>query len=126
METYCRRCETAHVLSPTYDGERRVVGYFCNRTKLLAKAGAPRWNGEDIRPHVAAFVRERVDISALNRMHKSRLPALAKRIAFQLLQTEWAKQRRLNYAFAQYWVEVEIIMAKDMLLHAEVPPKAGR
>lgn len=122
LKKYCPRCSCRHVLSPTYDGERKVVGYFCNRTKLLAKAGAPRWNGEDIRPHVTAFVSERVDLGALNRMHTSRIPALAKRIAFQLLQTEWAKRRRLNYAFAHYWIEAEILNVKGNA----TTTKAGR
>lgn len=108
MRMYCEHCKEEHVVSPTYDGAGNVVGQFCNRAKLLATAYTTEWNGENIRPHIMAFMRENLDIKAMKRMKPERLIFLAKRLAYRLLQTEWAQKRRLNFAFVTYWMHKEI------------------
>lgn len=101
---YCPHCKEDHVVSPTYDNSRNHVGNFCNRKKLLTDATTPLWDGESITSELMRFVDETVDMTVLKRMDDERIPFLSKRIAFRLLQTEWAKERRLNFAFAQYWL----------------------
>lgn len=104
IKRFCKYCNEEHVVSPTYDNERNLVGYFCNREKLLIESDTPLWNGLPITTELMRFVDERVDMTVLERMDFDRIPFLAKRIAFQLLQTDWAKGLRLNFAFAQYWL----------------------
>lgn len=115
IQKYCKHCGEIHIVSPTYDGDHNVVGYFCNREKLLCEAVDSTWNGTDIMEQLRPFIVDRVDFKALYRMERSRIKFLAKRIAFQLLQTEWARSERLNFAFVQYWMTVEITGIYDRL-----------
>jgi hypothetical protein len=118
---YCVHCKTEHVVSPTYDNKRNLVGYFCNREKLLVSAETPLWDGENISRHILEFVKERVDMDVLERMERGRIKYLAKRVAFQLLQTDWAKERRLNFAFAQYQIYLDLVT-----IWTDLQPEGGR
>lgn len=108
MKTYCPHCNESHIVSATYDNNGTLVGYFCNREKLLIESTAPVWDGEDVSEYIGQFVRETVDIAVLERMQPDRLIALSKRIAYRLMRTEWAEQRKLNFAFVTYWVNEDV------------------
>lgn len=63
------------------------------------------WNGEDITDEIEAFATGFIDKQALKRLDGRRLTALGKRIAYAYLQTDFAKSRRVNFAFAQFYAE---------------------
>lgn len=105
---YCPHCGEEHIVSPSYDTDGNRVGYFCNRVKLFAEAerqDTAIWNGEDISAAIDGFCGSFIDPQALIRLSRDRLPALAKRAAYAFLQTEYAKERRVNFAFAQYYAQ---------------------
>ena len=107
FKRYCPHCKEEHIVSPTFDTDGTPVGFFCNRVKLLVSAESEKaiWNNEDITSWIEAFTASYIDIEALKRLSSKRLTALAKRIAYAALQTEFAKSRRLNFAFMQYYAE---------------------
>lgn len=107
FKQYCPHCKEDHIVSPTYDAVGNPVGFFCNRVKLMVSVESDRavWNGEDVTEWINGFTTSYIDIEALKRLNEERIPALAKRIAYALLQTEYAKARRVNFAFVQFYAE---------------------
>lgn len=108
IKMYCAQCDEEHIVSPTVDSTGNVVGYFCNREKLMAVVYTSKWNGVDVVPLVREYIAEKVDFKALLRMKPDRVPALAKRIAYQLMQEPKAKELRLSYAVMQWHFMLEI------------------
>jgi hypothetical protein len=105
MKKYCPHCNEEHVVSETYDNEGTLVGYFCNREKLLISSEAPIWDGENVLTEfLGGYVYETVDADVLARMQPDRLIALSKRIAYRIMRTDWAEKRNINFAFTTYWV----------------------
>lgn len=116
MNKYCPHCKQEHVVSSTYDNNEVLVGYFCNREKLLVEAVDSVWDGENIATDfINGWVYETVDTDALARIQPDRLIALSKRISYRIMRTDWANQRNINYAFVTYWVN-EIVKR----LYAEI------
>jgi hypothetical protein len=112
---YCPYCNEAHIVSPTYDSNGEHVGYFCNRTKIMTEAFTPIWNGQDLAAVAHQYADQAVDIEALRRMDRGRLHALAKRLAYRVMQTEEAKVGRWNFAFLAHWFHVRLTVMYDSL-----------
>lgn len=105
IKRHCPYCNETHTVTPTYDNVGNIVGYFCHREKLLVEVTNNNavWNGEHIGKEIDEFTYEFIDKEALKRLKPDRLSALAKRVAYAFLQTDFAKERRINFAFVHYY-----------------------
>lgn len=99
---YCHFCNEGHIVSETKDYRGNIVGLFCNREKALIKSDTQRWNGEDIYSELRTFARKNVDIGAIARLKPDKVAGLSRKMAYMFLQAPYAKERRINYYFAQY------------------------
>jgi hypothetical protein len=110
---YCPHCNEEHIVSPTFDNNGDIVGYFCNRAKLLVDVTNHDgiWDGSPVGFEIGEFTVKYIDVEALRKLNPSRLSALAKRIAYAFLQTDFAKERRINFAFVHYYA---LIFAKGI------------
>lgn len=101
-ERHCWHCDEKHIVSETKDGQGNVVGLFCNRNKAMIVAKTTRWNGEDIYPQLERFLERNVDTIALVRICGEKINGLSRKMTYLFLQTEYAKERGINYYWAQY------------------------
>jgi hypothetical protein len=109
---HCPHCSEEHIVSPTYDNEVNIVGYFCNRTKLMTEGDAV-WDGEYIVDLVRQYIDDNIDPVAFKHVPPERTLYLAKRFAYRLLQTDEAQKRRLNFAYLTYWFKVLLTAMKE-------------
>ncbi|WP_276913155.1 hypothetical protein [Aneurinibacillus aneurinilyticus] len=116
---YCRFCNTDHIASETMDTKGNVVGLFCNREKALIVATTTKWNDEDIYDVIERYVYANVDSVALKRIKPEKVSGLSRKIAYLFLQTKYAKERNLNYFFAQYHILDAIRRMKSRLANAK-------
>lgn len=100
--TYCRFCNERHIASETRDPDGNVVGLFCNREKAMITAFTSLWNGEDVLPAIERYADYAVDIEALRHIKPEKVIGLSRKIAYQFMQGNYAKQRNLSYAFVQH------------------------
>lgn len=119
-KTYCRFCNEEHIVSETLDPNGTAVGLFCNREKAMITAFTTLWAGEDVLPAINRFVGATVDRVALARIKPERMSGLARKIAYQFLQTQYAKDRKINYAFTTHHVLAEIRRIRERGFHAGV------
>ncbi|WP_314587909.1 hypothetical protein [Paenibacillus terrigena] len=102
--TYCRFCNEKHIVSETRDPAGNVVGMFCNRKKALITAYTSVWNGDDVLPRLEKFTEVNVDRAVLPRMQPDKLEGLSRKFAYYALQSDFARERKLNYAFVQHHI----------------------
>lgn len=115
--TYCRFCNETHVVSETLDKNNNVIGLFCNREKALITAFTVEWNGEDISGAISRFVDFNVDKPVLRNVQGSKLRSLAKKLAYQFMQTSYARERKINYAFAVHVTLDELFSLRGRLFN---------
>lgn len=115
--TYCRFCNEKHIVSETFDKQGTVVGMFCNREKALITAFTVEWNGEDISGPVSRFVDFNTDKAILRNIKGDKLRGLAKKLAYQFMQSTYAKDRKINYAFAVYVTLDELFKLREQVYH---------
>jgi hypothetical protein len=99
---FCHFCNEDHIVSETKDSRGNIVGLFCNREKALITSDTTKWNGEDIYEELRKFARRNVDHGAVSRIKPEKVAGLARKMAYMFLQTPYAKERFINYYFAQY------------------------
>ncbi|AWB45292.1 hypothetical protein DCC85_14360 [Paenibacillus sp. CAA11] len=118
--TYCRFCNEEHVVSETRDTLGNIVGLFCNREKAMVTSHTTAWNEEDIMPAIERFVDATVDRVALARIKTDKMSGLARKIGFQFIQTSYARERKINYAFAVHHILAEIRRMREHGFHSGV------
>lgn len=114
-KAYCPFCIEEHIVSETKDPFGNIVGLFCNREKALVQSDTTRWNDENIYGELRAFARKNVDFVALNRIKPNKIAGLARKMAYLFLQTDYAKERKINYYFAQYHMATVIVRLRSEL-----------
>jgi hypothetical protein len=105
---YCHYCNEEHIVSETRDNKGVVVGLFCNREKALIISDTTKWNGESVYEEIRKFARKYVDLEAITRLKPEKVAGLGRKMAYQFLQTDYAKQRKINYYFATYHMTMVI------------------
>lgn len=118
--SYCRFCNEKHIVSETRDSEGSVVGMFCNREKALITAHTSHWNGEDILPAIERFVNFHVDFEVLPRVKGEGLNGLSKKLAYQILQSNYAKKQKWNYYFVLHHALDTLRAIKQRLYYARL------
>lgn len=106
----CPYCGFEHVPSLTVDPQGTVVGLFCENAKLLLRVNTTYWNGEDITRQLKRFLNASVRLKPLVKMDYDAIIRLSKKMAYLFLQTQYGKERKINYAFVEYHAR-DIILA---------------
>lgn len=106
----CPYCGFEHVPSLTVDPQGAVVGLFCENAKLLLRVNTTYWNGEDITRQLKRFLNASVRLKPLVKMDYDAIIRLSKKMAYLFLQTQYGKERKINYAFVEYHAR-DIILA---------------
>ncbi|WP_029100206.1 hypothetical protein [Brevibacillus thermoruber] len=119
---HCFHCGERHIVSETMDGQGNVVGLFCNRKQAMVVVKTTRWNGEDVYDRLERFAAANVDTQALRRIKPEKVEGLTRKIAYLFLQTEYAKERKINYFFVVYHMRsiIRRMKAKAARQRAEV------
>lgn len=104
---FCPYCNEEHVVVATMD-DKKPVGFFCNRKRKLINAVTTKWNGFDVYEPMREFARKNVNLGGVAHVRPEKVEGLARKMAFLFLQLSDIKDRKINYAFAAYHMEMII------------------
>lgn len=110
---YCRHCNEEHIASETMDTNGEVVGLFCNRQQSMIVSNSTIWNDEDVGIAIERFANANVDSGALSRIKPEKVIGLSRKITYLFCQTSYAKERKINYFFAQHHMFIAINKIKN-------------
>lgn len=103
VNEYCTLCGVKHEVKPTKDSSGKAVSMYCTKQRKVYNVTTKQYNGVDV-PHVLKqFIPFACNLKGVGNLSPYSLDKLAKKVTYQLLDTDLGRRYRLNFAFTYYY-----------------------